>query len=124
MAFNEKLAERIREVLVEIPDVEEKHMFGGSCFMVKGKMCIGVIKDDMMCRIDPVQEEASLEKEGCRPMDFAGRPMKGYVYVSEEGLKTRKAFDYWIALCLDFNSRAKASKKKPKSKMAAKRTAK
>jgi TfoX/Sxy family transcriptional regulator of competence genes len=63
VAFNEKLAERIREALVEIPDVEEKHMFGGSCFMVKGKMCIGVIKDDLMCRIDPVLEEASSGKK-------------------------------------------------------------
>ena len=115
MAFNEKLADRIRESLQDIPEVEEKHMFGGSYFMVKGKMCVGVIKDDMMCRIDPALEATALEQEGCRPMDFAGRPMKGYVYVSEEGLKTKKAFDHWIKLCLDFNVNAKASKKAKKS---------
>lgn len=115
MAYNEKLADRIRESLAELPDVEEKHMFGGVCYMVNGKMCIGVIKDDMMCRIGPEREEEALEKNGCRPMDFTSRHMKGYVYVSEEGMKTKKAFDYWIELCLAFNSIAKASKK-PKKK--------
>lgn len=115
MAFNEKIADRIREGLAELPNVVEKFMFGGVCFMVNGKMCIGVIKEDMMCRIDPVLEEGAIEKRGCRPMDFTGRPMKGYVYVSEEGLRTRANFDYWINLCLDFNTRAKAAKK-PKNK--------
>jgi TfoX/Sxy family transcriptional regulator of competence genes len=114
MAYNEKLADRIREALVDIPNVEEKLMFGGSCFMVNSKMCVRVIKDDMMCRIDPLLDTVVLEKTGCRPMDFSGRPMKGYVYVSEEGMKTKKDFDYWINLCLDFNSKAKASKKKTK----------
>jgi TfoX/Sxy family transcriptional regulator of competence genes len=112
MAYNEKLADRIREVLVDVPKVEEKLMFGGACFMVDGKMCVGVIKDEMMCRIDPLLEEVVLEKNGCRPMDFTGRPMKGYVYISEEGMKTQKAFDSWINLCLDFNSKATPSKKK------------
>lgn len=112
MAFNEKIADRIREALMDLPKVEEKYMFGGVCFMVNGKMCIGVIKDDMMCRIDPVLEAEVVEKPGCRAMDFTGRPMKGYVYVSEEGVKNKKAFEYWVNLCLDFNSKAKASKKK------------
>ena len=114
MAFDEKLANRIREAISEVPKVEEKFMFGGICFMVDGKMCIGVVKDEMMCRIDPTLEEVVLEKSGCRPMDFSGRPMKGYVYISEEGMKTKKAFDYWINLCLEFNSKAKASKKSKK----------
>ena len=82
--------------------------------MVNGKMCVGVVKDDMMCRIDPSLDEVVLEKTGCRPMDFSGRLMKGYVYVSEEGMRTKKAFEYWIKLCLDFNSKAKAYKKKIK----------
>lgn len=112
MAFDEKLADRIREAIAGMPDVEEKFMFGGVCFMVNGKMCIGVVKDEMMCRIDPVMEETALEKEGCRPMDFTGRPMKGYVYVSEEGMKKKKDFEYWIKLCLDFNPMASAKKKK------------
>jgi len=111
MAYNEQLADRIREALVDLPKVEEKLMFGGCCFMVNGKMCIGVVKDEMMCRIDPEREEEALEQRGCRPMDFTGRPMKGYVYVDEEGMKTKKDFDYWIRLCLEFNAKAKASKK-------------
>jgi TfoX/Sxy family transcriptional regulator of competence genes len=114
MAYNEKLADRIRTALIDIKKVDEKFMFGGVCFMVNGKMCIGVVKDEMMCRIDPAMDEIVLEKEGCRRMDFTGKPMKGYVFISEEGMKTKKTFEYWINLCLEFNSKAKASKKKPK----------
>lgn len=114
MAFDEKLADRIRETLVDVPNVYEKYMFGGVCFMVDDKMCVGVVKDEMMCRINPTMDEVVLEKKGCRRMDFTGKPMKGYVFISEEGMKTRKAFEYWLSLCLEFNSIAKASKKKPK----------
>ncbi len=116
MAYNEKLAERIRIRLAEIPKVEEKFMFGGVCFMLRGKMCVGVVQDEMMCRIGPEVYEMALERNGCREMIFTGRPMKGYVYVSDEGMKSNKDFDYWINLCLEFNVMAKASKKKSKSK--------
>jgi len=116
MAFDEKLNDRIRESLSHLPAVEEKHMFGGSCFMVNGKMCVGIVKDEMMCRIDPALYEEALEKKGCREMVFTGKPMKGYVYASEEGMKTKKEFDYWINLCLEFNKKAKASKKKKTTK--------
>ena len=112
MAYNTKLADRIREAIADIPHVEEKFMFGGVCFMLNGKMCIGVVQDEMMCRINPEVYEEALHKDGCREMVFTGKPMKGYVYVSEEGLKTKKEFDYWINLCVAFNSLAKASKKK------------
>lgn len=85
--------------------------------MINGKMCIGVVNDEMMCRIGPEKYEAALEKEGCREMAFTGRPMKGFVYVSDEGIKTKKDFEYWINLCLEFNSKAKSSKKKKKNAM-------
>jgi TfoX/Sxy family transcriptional regulator of competence genes len=114
MAFDEKLSDRIREALVNETKVEEKFMFGGVCYMVNGKMCIGVVKDEMMCRIDPFEEEAALKRKGARPMDFTGKKMKGYVFVNRDGLKTAKDFDYWINLCLDFNAKAKVSKKKRK----------
>lgn len=114
MAFDEKLVDRIRESLVAIKKVEEKNMFGGVCLMVDGKMCIGVVKDEMMCRIDPKMDEIVLEKEGCRQMDFTRKPMKGYVFISKEGMKKQRDFDYWVSLCLEFNKDAKASKKKPK----------
>jgi TfoX/Sxy family transcriptional regulator of competence genes len=112
MAYNEKLSDRIREALAETPKVEEKFMFGGVCYMVNGKMCIGVVKDEMMCRIDPELYEEVLEKRGCREMVFTGKPMKGYVFVNDDGMKSKKEFDYWISLSLAFNKKAKASKKK------------
>ena len=82
--------------------------------MVNGKMCVGIIKDELMCRIDPLLHETAVEKRGCRTMDFTGRPMKGYVMIEESGMKNKKEFDYWIDLSLDFNKKAKASKKRKK----------
>ena len=111
MAYNTALSDRIREALVDLPDVEEKEMFGGMCFMVNGKMCMGVMKDEMMCRINPAMKEVLLEKEGCRPMTMGGKTMNGYVLIGEEGMRTKKAFDYWVGLCLEFNPLAKASPK-------------
>ena len=112
MAYNQKLADRIRERLTETKKVKEKEMMGGLTFMVNDKMCIGIIKDEMMCRIDPDFQEAALSKIGCRIMDFTGRPMKGYVMVDDTGMKSKKDFDYWIGLCLEFNKKAKSSKKR------------
>ena len=112
VAYSEKLAERIREALVAVKKVNEKEMMGGLTFMVNDKMCVGIIKDELMCRISPDLQEAVLEKTGCRIMDFTGRPMKGYVMVDDTGMKTKKEFDFWIDLCLDFNKQAKSSKKK------------
>ncbi len=114
MAHNEKIADRIREALIDIPKVEEKKMFRGVTFMVDGKMCISVGKDNVMCRIDPALHEAAVERYGATTMKMKGREYKGYINVTEEGIKSRKDFDYWIGLALDFNSRAKASPKKKK----------
>jgi TfoX/Sxy family transcriptional regulator of competence genes len=115
MAYDEKLADRIRERLLKVPRVIEKPRMGGLTFMVNGKMCVGIIKDELMCRIDRDLHEAAVEKTGCRTMDFTNRPMIGYVLIDESGMKSQKDFDYWIGLSLEFNKRAKASKK-PKSK--------
>jgi len=112
MAYNQKLAEKIRETLTETKKVKEKEMMGGLTFMVNDKMCIGIIKDEMMCRIDPDLQEIALAKIGCRIMDFTGRPMKGYVMVDDTGMRSKKDFDYWIGLCLAFNKKAKSSKKR------------
>ena len=112
MAYNEKLSDRIREALADVPNVEEKQMFGGACYMVDGKMCVGVVKDEMMCRIGPDIYQEALERKGCREMDFAGKPMEGYVYVNDEGMRTNEQFGYWINLCLEYNPKAKLSKKK------------
>ena len=112
MAYSETLADRIRTTLSALSSVTEKEMMGGLTFMYNDKMCIGVIADEMMCRIDPDFHETAVEKTGCRTMDFTKRPMKGYVMVDDTGMKTQKEFDYWVNLCLDFNSKAKSSKKK------------
>ena len=117
MAYNEKLADRIREALVGTPKTIEKNMFGGVCFMVNNKMCVGVVKDEMMCRINPEIQDEAVERDGCRVMDFTGKPMKGYIFVSEEGMKSQKDFEHWICLALEFNKVAKASKKKVKKKV-------
>ena len=114
MAYDEKLADRIREALTGLPRVEEKKMMGGLTFMVNGKMCVGIVNNDLMCRIDPDVYETALKKTGCREMDFTGKPMKGYVFVSQNGIKTKKDFDSWIGLTLDFNKKAKASKRAKK----------
>ena len=116
MAYNEKLADRIREQLAELPNIEEKEMMGGLTFMYNNKMCVGIIKDEMMCRIDPELHEESVEKTGCRTMDFTKRPMKGYVMIDDSGMRTKKDFEYWIGLSLDYNKKAKSSKRK-KSKL-------
>ena len=112
MAYNEELADRTRELIaITHKNVEEKKMFGGMCFMVNGKMCVGVEKDRIMVRFDPVREEEVFQKEGTQPMDFTGRVMKGYVFVDESALKTKQQLQYWVTLALDFNKKAKASRK-------------
>jgi len=112
MSYSEKLADRIRERLAGLSGVEEKKMMGGLTFMYNSKMCVGIIKDELMCRIDPALHEQAIARKGCRTMDFTNRPMSGYVMVNETGMKSRADLDYWIDLALDFNKRAKASKKR------------
>ncbi len=112
MAYSEKLADRIRERLAGLSNIEEKEMMGGLTFMLNGKMCVGIIKDELMCRIDPDIYQAALEKKGCRAMDFTGRPMKGWVIISAAGMNNKNDFDSWLALALDFNKKAKPYKKK------------
>lgn len=114
MAYNEKLLDKIREALVGVSNIEEKKMFRGVTFMVNGKMCVSVSGEELMCRFDPALHEEVMGKNGCRSMIMKGREYKGYCYVSEAGFKLKKDFDYWIALALDFNKKAKASNKKKK----------
>jgi TfoX/Sxy family transcriptional regulator of competence genes len=113
MAYNEKLADRVREMLAAgAKKIEEKRMFGGLCFMVNGKMCVGVEKERLMVRLDPAVYDEVMEKEGCAPMDFTGKVMKGYVFVDIAVVNTKKKLQYWTDLALAYNKIAKASKKK------------
>lgn len=114
MAYSEILAERISQALRKIPKVESKKMMGGLTFMVNAKMCVGILGEDLMVRIDPAEHEATLKKKGCREMDFTGRPMSGFVFVGPAGTKMDKDLMGWIEMALDYNKRAKASKKKKK----------
>jgi TfoX/Sxy family transcriptional regulator of competence genes len=115
MAYNEQLANQTRALIAEThQQVEEKKMFGGLCFMVNEKMCVGVEKERLMLRIDPAIYDQVLEQEGCSPMDFTGKVMKGYVFVAAEAVRSKKRLAYWIQLALDYNQIAKPSKKKKK----------
>jgi len=111
MAYNEKMAARIREALSGYPGVEEKKMFRGITFMVNGKMCVSTGGDEIMCRIGPEIHEKVIEENGVREMIHGGKTIKGFVYVHEDAIKTKKALDAWIKRALDFNPKAKASKK-------------
>lgn len=102
MAYDDKLAERIRVVFKGKRGVVEKKMFGGICFMLYGNMCCGVAKDQLMLRVGPEQHEDVLKKKYARPMDFTGRPMKGFVFVSSEGFKTSTSLKKWIEYSIKF----------------------
>lgn len=117
MAYNLKLAERVRAYLEGVPEIktEEKEMFKGLAFLVNGKMCINVSGDELMCRYDPTHEEEVTDRIGFQPMIMKGKQLRGYCYVSEDGHKSKGNFEYWLKLCLDFNAKAKASKKKMKT---------
>ena len=112
MAYDERVANRIREALASQPLVEEKSLFQGLAFMVDDKMCICVRNDVLLCRIGPDEYEAALEINGVQPMIHNGRSMKGYVFVNPEGYASREAFESWVTKCLGFNKVAKSSKKK------------
>lgn len=111
MAYDEKLAGRIREALAHLTNVEEKKMFNGLAFMVDGKMCINVSGDEMMCRFHPSLQETVAEKIGFREMIMKGKMISGYGYISKESIRSKKEFEYWINLCLEYNKEAKAAKK-------------
>jgi TfoX/Sxy family transcriptional regulator of competence genes len=119
MAYNEILAERVAQALGETREVVAKKMMGGLTFMVDAKMCVGIVGDELMVRIDPEEQDRALKKKGCRVMDFTGKPMKGFVFVASAGTKSGKDLDAWIEMALDFNKRAKASKKTKKTKKGA-----
>jgi len=96
MAYNDQLAARIRTSLEGHPGVIERKMFGGIAFMIHGNMCCGVVNDDLMVRVGADSLEASLALPHARPMDFTGRPMKGFVFVGPEGINDDGALSRWI----------------------------
>ncbi|MEO8961672.1 MAG: TfoX/Sxy family protein [Ginsengibacter sp.] len=111
MPYDENLANRIRQSLAHLPNVSEKKMFGSLAFMVDDKMCVTAGPDAMMCRIDPAIHEEVVKNKNCHAVIMRGREYKGYVRVVGDILKSKKEFNSWIRLALDFNKFAKASKK-------------
>jgi TfoX/Sxy family transcriptional regulator of competence genes len=123
MAYDEKLAGRIRTLLSKSGEFDERKMFGGIAFMVDGHMVCGVIDRTMMLRVGAEAYEASLRRPHTRMMDFTGRPLKGYIYVDPPGLKTTPALSAWlkrgVAFVQDLNlARSRPARRRPKARSA------
>lgn len=101
MAYDEALAERIREAAADTEGLTERRMFGGLAFMFHGNMAFGVIGDDLMVRLGP-EAEAALREPHTRPMDFTGRPMPGMLYVDQAGLQEDADLARWVGRGLAF----------------------
>jgi len=101
MAYNEKLAKRIREDLGETPFIEKK-MFGGVGFLIHGNMACGIHKENMIVRVDPEKHTKLLKKPGARIFDITGRPMKGWLMVEPDGCKTAKQLSAWVKEGVEF----------------------
>ena len=112
MPSDDALIDRVRVALGGSVEFEEKRMFGGIAFMVRGKMCVTVGRDRIMCRIDPAVHDFALEHNGCRTVVMRGRQYRGYVHVDADAVKAQHDLEYWIGLALDYNVRAKASSSK------------
>jgi len=102
MAYDEALADRVRDVLAARSDLSERKMFGGIAFMIGGNMAVGVIDDDLMVRLDPADAEKALAEPHTRPMDFTGRPMKSMIFVDSAGTSTDKDLSSWAEAGADF----------------------
>jgi TfoX/Sxy family transcriptional regulator of competence genes len=120
MAYDEVLDQRVRRFFEKRRvRYEAKRMMGGLCFMVKGKMCVGVETNRLMARIGPDSYDDALTRKGCRPMEFTGRPMRGFVFVMLDALRSDKALASWLELALAYNPTAKTSAGKKRAKTAA-----
>jgi TfoX/Sxy family transcriptional regulator of competence genes len=104
MAFDEALADRIRDVLASRSDLSERKMFGGIAFMLAGNMAVGVIGEDLMVRLDPADAEKALREPHTRPMDFTGKPAKNMVYVDAQGTASDEDLAAWVEASADYAS--------------------
>jgi hypothetical protein len=113
MGYDLYQEERINRILMENNIVfTTKKMMGGLCYMYDGKMLCGLVKDQLMARIGIDAYEEALTRNHVSEMNFTGRVMKGYVFVSGEGIDLDSDLEYWILKCILYNPMAKASKKK------------
>jgi len=100
--YNERLAERVRGVLASHGSVVEKKMMGGLCFMLRGHMCCGVLKNELIVRVGRERHEAALADPHARPMEFTGRTSRGFVFVASPGLRTSRALERWVSRGIEF----------------------
>ena len=100
--YNERLAERVRGVLAPHRSVVEKKMMGGLCFMLRGHMCCGVTKDQLVVRVGRERHADALTEPHVRPMDFTGRPLRGFVFVGPQGIRTSRALERWVSRGIAF----------------------
>ena len=112
MAYDERLATRVRALLQERRAVVEKKMFGGLAFLSRGKMFAGILDHDLVVRVGAEANDEALKKPHTRPMDFTGRPMKGYVYVSANGIKSPVQLQAWLTRGLNFAASLPPAKRK------------
>lgn len=103
MAFDEKLAQRVRSAFKDYKAVGEIRMFGGICFTLRGNMTVGIVKDELMVRLPKEDEAKDSRRPHVRPMDFTGRPMKGFYFVRPAGLKAAAAVKQWVARCAAYS---------------------
>ena len=104
MAYDEGLAQRVREGLEEHADVTEKKMFGGLAFLLGGNMCTGIVGDELMVRVGPDAYTKALEQPHAREMDFTGRSMRGFVYVGSQGFECDADLRKWVGRGVKFAS--------------------
>lgn len=104
MAYDETLAARVRELLAARDGVDERKMFGGLAFLLRGHMTCGIVGEDLMVRVGPGAYGQALTKPHVRIMDFTGRPLKGMVYVGSAGLRSRAALRRWVEAGVSFAS--------------------
>ena len=108
---DDPLTERVRTVLAGVRQVQEKRMFGGTAFMIRGHLCVTARPTRIMCRIDPAAHDAAIKRNGCQTVIMKGRPYQGWVHVDAAALTTEKALLYWVGQALEFNrTLAKAAK--------------
>lgn len=102
MAYDEGLAERVREIMHSRAEITERRMFGGLAFLSRGHMFVGVLGSTLMARVGPSEYANALVKPHVREMDFTGKPMKGYVFVHPEGIESDAALEFWVNRSYEF----------------------
>lgn len=116
MPYDETLARRVRALTRGRKDVVEKMMFGGIAFMCKGRMACGIVQDELMVRVGPERHDELLSRSHVRPMDFTGRPMRGFLYVTPAGIEQDFELQRWVELAFEIASSSPAKPRKASRK--------